>query len=102
MSTLQRHLALAALALVSLFAMPATVIAAGYVETDLVVNQQVNGVPTLTDKYGIVHIAKFYNPNLVNPWGVAESATSPFWVANAEVGLSTLYDTQGMPRPLVV
>ena len=37
----------------------AAVLAAGYVETDLVVNQQVNGVPTLTDANGIVHVAKF-------------------------------------------
>jgi hypothetical protein len=31
----------------------------GYVETDLVVNKSVNNVPTLSDKNGIVHIAKF-------------------------------------------
>jgi len=49
----------------------------GYVETDLVVNKSVNNVPTLTDKNGIVHIAKFFDPNLLNPWGVGESATSP-------------------------
>src|SRR4029453_12454660 len=102
MGKLQRHLALATLALVSLFAMPASAFAAGYVETDLVVNQQVNGVPTLTDKYGNVHIAKFFDPHLVNPWGVGESATSPFWVSHAEVGLSTLYDPQGTPLSLVV
>ena len=29
----------------------------GYEETDLVVNQSVNGVPTLKDANGIVHIA---------------------------------------------
>src|SRR5437660_3444438 len=76
--------------------------AAGYVETDLVVNQQVNGVPTLTDSNGIVHVAKFFDPHLVNPWGVGESATSPFWVSDAEVGLSTLYNTAGMPQTRVV
>ncbi len=102
MGNLQRQLALAALALVSLFAMPATTLAAGYVETDLVVNCPVGGVPTLTDKYGNVHIAKFCDPHLVNPWGVAESAGSPFWVSDAEVGLSTLYVTDGTPQALVV
>src|SRR6266852_5863231 len=69
--------------------------AAGYVETDLVVNKQVNGVPTLTDANGIVHVAKFFDANLVNPWGVGESAASPFWVADNGNGTSTLYNTQG-------
>ncbi len=74
----------------------------GYVETDLVVNQQVNGVPTLTDGNGIVHVAKFLDPNLVNPWGVAASGTSPFWVSDNGSGKSTLYNTAGMPQSLIV
>jgi uncharacterized protein (TIGR03118 family) len=74
----------------------------GYVETDLVVDKQVDGVPTLTDKNGIVHQAKFFDPNLVNPWGVGESATSPFWVADNGASVSTLYNSQGQPLPLVV
>jgi len=74
----------------------------GYVETDLVVNQQVNGVPTLTDGNGIVHVAKFFDPNLVNPWGVGESAASPFWVSDNGSGKSTLYNTAGIPQPLIV
>ena len=73
-----------------------------YVETDLVVNKEVNGIPTLTDSNGIVHIAKFLDKNLVNPWGVATSATSPFWVSDNGAGLSTLYNTAGMPQSLVV
>src|SRR5205814_717891 len=80
----------------------AAVLAAGYVETDLVVDQQVNGVPTLTDSNGIVHVAKFFDPHLVNPWGVGESATSPFWVSDADAGLSTLYNTAGIPQTRVV
>jgi uncharacterized protein (TIGR03118 family) len=74
----------------------------GYVETDLVVNKSVNNVPTLTDKNGIVHIARFFDPNLLNPWGVGESATSPFWVSDNNAGKSTLYDTQGAPQARVV
>jgi uncharacterized protein (TIGR03118 family) len=74
----------------------------GYVETDLVVNKSVNNVPTLTDKNGIVHIAKFFDPNLLNPWGVGESATSPFWVSDNNAGKSTLYNTQGAPQARVV
>src|SRR6266496_680691 len=80
----------------------AAVLAAGYVETDLVVNKQVNGVPTLTDANGIVHVAKFFDPHLVNPWGVGESTGSPFWISDNGAGVSTLYNTAGMPQSLVV
>jgi uncharacterized protein (TIGR03118 family) len=76
--------------------------AKGYAETDLVVNHQVNGVPTLTDSNGIVHLAAFYDPSLVNPWGVGESATSPFWVSDNGAGVSSLYNTAGAPQSLVV
>jgi len=102
MFNLKRQLALVALTAISLLGAIPAAYAAGYVETDLVVNQQVNGVPTLTDGNGIVHVAKFFDPHLVNPWGVSESATSPFWVSDAEAGVSTLYDTQGTPLSLVV
>jgi len=61
MGNLQRYLALAALSLGSLLGTTAAVYAAGYVETDLVVNQQVNNVPTLTDKNGIVFDVLFAN-----------------------------------------
>jgi len=73
-----------------------------YVETDLVVNQRVGTVPTLTDANGIVHIAKFFDPHLVNPWGISESQGSPFWVSDNGAGVSTLYNTEGMPQGLVV
>ena len=42
------------------------------------------------------------DPNLVNPWGLALSSTSPMWVADNGTGLSTLYDGNGVPRSLVV
>jgi uncharacterized protein (TIGR03118 family) len=102
MGNLQRYLALVALSLCSLLGSSAAVYAAGYVETDLVVNQQVNNVPTLIDKNGIVHVAKFFDPNLVNPWGVGESASSPFWVSDNGAGKSSLYNTLGTPQALVV
>jgi uncharacterized protein (TIGR03118 family) len=47
-------------------------------------------------------LAANLDPNLANPWGIAASATGPFWVANNGSGTSTLYDTQGNPQPLVV
>src|ERR1051325_1038176 len=73
-----------------------------YVETDLVVNRSVNGVPTLTDANGILHVAKFFDPRLVNPWGLGESATSPFWISDNCAVVSTLYNTAGAPQSLVV
>ncbi len=59
-----------------------------YQETNLV--SDLPGVAAVTD------------PHLVNPWGISLSSTSPFWVADNGTGVSTLYDGQGQPIPLVV
>ncbi len=59
-----------------------------FVETDLV-----------SDLPGV---ALHQDPNLVNPWGIALSATSPFWVSDNGTGVSTLYDGEGGIRSLVV
>jgi uncharacterized protein (TIGR03118 family) len=44
-------------------------------------------------------IAQLQDTNLVNPWGISFSATSPFWISDNGSGLSTLYsvtvDTNG-------
>ncbi len=61
---------------------------AAYVQTNLV--SDLPGVAAHTDA------------NLVNPWGIASSATSPFWVADNHTGVSTLYDSSGTPQALVV
>lgn len=42
------------------------------------------------------------DPNLVNPWGVSFSATSPFWVSDNGTGKSTLYNGSGTAVALVV
>lgn len=47
-------------------------------------------------------LAKTTDPNLLNPWGVSFSATSPFWVSNQGSGTATLYDGAGNPVSLVV
>jgi uncharacterized protein (TIGR03118 family) len=73
-----------------------------YVETDLVVNKQSGTTPTLVDSNGITHVAKFFDANLRNPWGLTESATSAFWIADGGAGLATLYNTAGAPQPLIV
>jgi uncharacterized protein (TIGR03118 family) len=68
------------------------------VETDLVANKS-----PLVDGNGIKHVPLLPpDPNLKNPWGVGESGASPFWVSNNNAGVSTLYNTVGMPVPLVV
>jgi uncharacterized protein (TIGR03118 family) len=38
-------------------------------------------------------IADITDPNLVNPWGIAISATSPFWLSDNGTGLATVYST---------
>jgi len=47
-------------------------------------------------------LASTTDPNLKNPWGVAFSATSPFWVSNQGAGNATLYSGTGAITPLVV
>lgn len=47
-------------------------------------------------------VADVTDPNLVNPWGISESTSSPFWVSDNGTGLTTLYTTAGSIIPLVV
>src|SRR4051794_25240716 len=35
--------------------------------------------------------------NLINPWGVSFSSTSPLWVSDAGAGVTTIYDGEGNP-----
>lgn len=46
--------------------------------------------------------AAFVDPNLINPWGMSASATSPFWVSNQGTSTSTIYNGSGTPQPLIV
>lgn len=39
---------------------------------------------------------------LLNPWGLISSPTSPWWVADNNAGVSTLYNGQGVKQGLVV
>ena len=39
---------------------------------------------------------------LINAWGLARSATSPWWVSDNGTGLSTIYDGAGTKQSLVV
>ncbi len=42
------------------------------------------------------------DPDLINPWGVSFSATSPFWISDNGSGKSTLYNSAGVKQGLVV
>lgn len=59
-----------------------------YLQTNLV--SDVPGVAPVTD------------PNLVNPWGLARTAGSPWWTADNGTGKSTLYNGSGVKQALVV
>jgi uncharacterized protein (TIGR03118 family) len=54
---------------------------AQYIETNIISNE--TGVAPITD------------PNLIDPWGVAFSATSPLWVSNQGSGTATVYKITG-------
>ena len=47
-------------------------------------------------------LALHTDPDLVNPWGISHSSTSPNWVSDNGTGVSTLYNTAGTKQGLVV
>jgi uncharacterized protein (TIGR03118 family) len=55
--------------------------------------------PLVSDQPGV---APFLDPNLVNAWGLVAGPTTPWWVADADADVSTLYGGDGTPRSLVV
>jgi uncharacterized protein (TIGR03118 family) len=71
----------------------------GQTETDsgavVLITDPAADFPNLIDGNGILHGAAIVDPNLVNPWGIAESPASPFWVADNNQGVSTLYAVPG-------
>lgn len=70
------------------FSQGTTTAANSYVQHNLV--SDIAGTADVTD------------PHLVNPWGLSESAASPFWVSNQGNATSTLYNGSGTITPLVV
>ena len=81
------HLVKAACA-IALALAPTCLHADTFAQTNLVSN--VPGLAAVTD------------PNLVNPWGLSFSATSPFWASDQGAGVATLYNGAGAITPLVV
>src|SRR5579872_2008949 len=47
-------------------------------------------------------VAQNTDPQLINPWGIASSGGSPFWISDNNAGVSTLYNTTGAKQGLVV
>lgn len=47
-------------------------------------------------------MARHTDSNLVNPWGIASSTSSPLWVSNADAGVATVYNGSGTKLPLTV
>ncbi len=67
---------------------PALTLGASYLQHNLV-----SDLPGLADHT---------DTNLLNPWGISFSGTSPFWISDNHSGLSTLYNSSGTPQSLVV
>jgi len=85
------HYRLSAMALTATLVLGASSVSAaplGFVQTNL--TSSVPGLAPITD------------PNLVNPWGMSYSATSPFWISDQGTNVATLYNFAGAINPLVV
>jgi len=65
----------------------------------LVLAQQYQVTKLVSDQPGL---AQFTDPNLVNPWGLTSSSTSPWWVSDNGTGVSTLYNGAGVKQSLTV
>ena len=50
----------------------------------------------------LANVAPHQDSKLLNAWGLARSATSPFWVSDQGSAFSTLYDGSGNPQGLQV
>ena len=55
--------------------------------------------PLVSDQPGV---APVLDPDLVNPWGLTSSATSPWWVSDNGTDKSTLYNGAGVKQGLIV
>ncbi|MGH9470877.1 MAG: TIGR03118 family protein [Terriglobia bacterium] len=77
------------ISLLGAFLLPLLLNAQNYFQTNLVSNS--SAIPA-------AHI----DPNLVNPWGMVQTGTSPFWVSDQVTNKSTLYMGTGAAVPLVV
>ena len=68
----------------------ATVQTAAFAGAGFLQHNLVSDIPGLADQT---------DPNMVNPWGMAASATSPLWISNNHSGTTTVYNGSGQPFP---
>lgn len=73
--------------------MPTQMLAAPPAPNNFVQHNLVSDIPGL---------ASYTDPQLINPWGVAFSSGSPFWINDNGMGLATIYNTSGIKQGLVV
>src|SRR5437868_3203743 len=68
-----------------------------FIQTNLVTDNQT----ALTGDAGLSNhtAANHTDANLVNPWGLAQSATGPFLVGDNGTGKATTYDGTGSAQP---
>jgi uncharacterized protein (TIGR03118 family) len=76
----------------SVILLPSPSYAQHYIQTNLV--SSIPGVGT--------NATNPVDTQLINPWGIARSLTSPWWVSDNGSGLSTLYNGTGTKSSLVV
>jgi uncharacterized protein (TIGR03118 family) len=79
---------IAALVVASICALGVGAAHAAFVQTNLVSD--------------VLGLGAHFDPNLRNPWGIASTGTSPFWLADNATGLATIYTSDGTPQALVV
>ena len=70
--------------------------------TDDATNNDTNGLLAGLGLPPAAHV----DPNLINPWGVSFTPTSPYWVSDNNSGVSTLYTAAGVqvspPSPVTI
>jgi uncharacterized protein (TIGR03118 family) len=88
-----RSRALLVIALVTLGTLVAAAPLSAAKPTEFTVNALVSDQPG---------VAPVTDPDLVNPWGLTSSATSPWWVSDNGTDKSTLYRGDGTKQALVV
>jgi uncharacterized protein (TIGR03118 family) len=91
--TISRLFGMCSLTIAAVLAFSAQAMAQAYQQTNLV-----------SDIQGLAQNPPNGQPDaqLVNPWGLISSPTSPWWVSDNNAGVSTLYDGQGVKQGLVV
>jgi uncharacterized protein (TIGR03118 family) len=91
--TVSRLCTTCALMIAALLALSALGMAQTYQQTNLV-----------SDIQGLAQNPPNGQPDtqLVNPWGLIASPTSPWWISDNNAGVSTLYNGQGVKQGLVV